>query len=111
MEFESSCYSTPEFMAFAAMYKKRINKEIELFGMKVVKWSNGHFYCSAFIENIKTGKLAYLSISDVRHFSGSWYGNILVRTAKSLKDYCGGSNHSSKLSEVGSALAKLTEAT
>ena len=34
----------------------------------------------------------YMSISDVRFFKNEWYNHILFRTAKSEKDFTGGTN-------------------
>ena len=44
-------------------------------------------------EYVKNGeKYLFISISDVRYFPSDWYEHILMRTAKSDKDYRGGCN-------------------
>ena len=108
IEFESSSGRTPEFMAFAKMYKEWFRKQCVAYGLRLISWSEGHFYCSAFVESVKTGKMAYMSFSDVRHFPGSWATNILVRTAKDGKDYSGGANNYANLETVGDRLQRLT---
>ena len=90
-EFESSCSRTPEFTAFTKEYKRELIKQLPK-SCEIVNWSVGHFYISCFIKNVKSGKLIYLSISDVRHSKDGWYNNILIRTAQHEKDYTGGSN-------------------
>ena len=107
--FESSSYKTKEFLAFARMFRSYVVKEAAKNGLGLENWSNGHFYCSAFFKNSGTGKYVYLSISDVRHFSDSWYDDILVRTAEHPKDYTGGRNQSASLKNIGMMLKKLTE--
>ena len=77
-------------------------------GLKVVQWSNGHFYCTAFILNPVTKKLVYLSISDVRHFPNEWANNILMRTVKHGKDYTGGANTYTTLDGLGARARALT---
>ena len=90
-EFESSSMTTPEFATFAREYKKELTKQLPD-NCEIVAWSRGHFYISCFIKNNTSGRFAYLSTSDVRHFPNEWYNNILIRTAKHEKDYTGGSN-------------------
>lgn len=110
IQFLSSTGKTPEFTAFCRMYRARLSKEAKAKGLKIVSWSNGHFQCSAFFKNTQTGKLAYLSTSDVRHFPNEWANNILVRTAEHEKDYTGGTNRSATLETIGQMLSELTEA-
>ena len=89
--FESSSGLTDEFATFAREYKRELTKQLPE-NCEIVAWSRGHFYISCFIKNKASGRFAYLSTSDVRHFSDEWYNNILIRTAKHEKDYTGGSN-------------------
>jgi hypothetical protein len=109
VQFESSSGKTPEFMAFARMFRARIKKEAARFQLEVVAWNTGHFYCSGFVKNKITGKFAYFSVSDVRHFPGEWADNILVRTAQHIKDYTGGANGSADLKSIGWKLEGLTK--
>lgn len=109
IEFESSSGKTEEFMTFCRMYRAHIKKICAANGLVITSWSNGHFDCFAFITNTITGKIAYMSCSDVRYFPKSWHSDILVRTADYVKDYTGGANHSATLETLGEVLIELTK--
>ena len=93
--FQSSSGLTEEFASFNRDFSSWVKKNLPK-GSALVAWSRGHFECSGFIE--RAGKFVYFHISDVRFFPDGWYNDILVRTAKSAKDYTGGSNRSTRLS-------------
>ncbi len=61
-----------DWKAFARMFRARIKKETARFQLEIVAWNNGHSYCSGFVKNKITGKFAYFSVSDVRHFRNGW---------------------------------------
>lgn len=104
--FDSSSGLTPEFAAFSLQMKKHLAKTLT--GYELVSYSRGHFYFSAFLKNKETGKLVYVSCSDVRYFRDSWNDDLLIRTAKHDKDYTGGSNCSSTLAKLKEQADKLT---
>ena len=89
--FDSSSGLTPAFESFSRQMRTHLKKarapEFEL-----VSYSRGHFYFSAFVKNKGTGKLAYISASDVRYSPDAWISSLLVRTAQHDKDYTGGAN-------------------
>jgi len=97
--FESSSGPTVEFNTFAKDFKRNLKEELGN-GFELVGWSKGHFYVSTFIRNLTNQKLAYLSISDVRHFRNGWFKNILIRTAEHDKDWTGGSNHYTHIGDI-----------
>jgi hypothetical protein len=105
--FESSSSLTPEFAAFAKDMKSFLKNEFKDF--ELVSFSRMHFEFSCFFRNRETGKLAYVSVCDVRYWPGGWYEDMLVRTAKHDKDYTGGANCRCRLSGLGEMLAKLTK--
>jgi hypothetical protein len=107
IQFESSSALTPQFASFARAYKKAI---IETLGNKfaLVSWNRGHFYISTFFRNTLTGKLVYLSCSDVRFFPQAWYDNILIRTAEHERDFTGGTNHYASLGTLYETALGLT---
>lgn len=105
-DFESSSYKTPEFMSFARDFKSTVKKLVGS-EWELVNMNSGHFYMSGFLKNKADGRLVYMSISDVRHFSDSWYSNILIRTAQHEKDYTGGSNNYSTLEKLLENINKL----
>lgn len=89
--FQSSSGKTPEFAAFTRLFKKHFAKELETVGATLKVFSVGHFYVSGFFQ--LNEQLFYFSISDVRMYTdnGHW-GSMLIRTAKNMKDYSGGTN-------------------
>jgi hypothetical protein len=107
--FESSSCRTPEFTAFARMFRSHIQKQANENDLEVINFSTGHFYCSGFFKNIITGKLAYFSISDVRHFQDSWINDVLLRTAEHEKDYTGGRNQSVHINYIGREALEITQ--
>jgi len=107
--FESSCYRTPEFMAFARMLRAHINKQAKENGLDVISFSTGHFYCSGFFKNKNTGKFAYFSISDVRYCQDGWINDVLLRTAQHEKDYTGGRNQSVNIQDIGREALEITQ--
>jgi len=108
VEFQSSSGLTEEFAAFAKMYRTYINKMAKKEGLQLVSWNRGHFYCSGFLKNANTGKLAYFSCSDVRFLSREWLNNILIRTAQHDKDYTGGQNNFCSLDNMAKSALNLT---
>ena len=107
--FESSSYKTPEFMAFARMFRSYIQKQAKENGLEVTNLSTGHFYCSGFFKNSVTGRFAFFSISDVRHFQDSWIDDVLLRTAEHEKDYTGGRNLSVNIQDIGREALEITQ--
>jgi len=89
VEFESSSGKTPQFKSFVRDFRSEYKKIAARIGANI-ELSVGHFYISGFFE--RGGKYVYFSIPDVRFFPGEYYVNILIRTAKSNKDYTGGCN-------------------
>ena len=106
--FESSSGKTPEFMAFARMFRAYISKKARLNQLQLVNVSTGHFYLLGFFFNPNTGKYCYFSISDVRYFKDAWWDGVLIRTAQHDKDWTGGSNQRTALCGIGEMALKLT---
>lgn len=104
-QFESSSGLTEEFANFARNYKKFLS---HLKGLELAGFSRGHFYISAFLKNTATGKLVYISSSDVRYFRDKWYNDVLIRTAEHDKDYTGGSNERATLDTLEGEALRLT---
>lgn len=108
IEFESSTVTTPEFAKFAREFKKAIMKSLPP-ELSLARYSRGHFYVSGFIQNTVTDRIVYFSISDVRYFPGKWNDEILIRTARSTKDYTGGPNNYCTLGQFGERVLGLTK--
>jgi len=87
-EFESSCYKTPEYLAWHRLFKREFSTFLTLRGCYEVDCGRpNHFDMSGFFT-APGGKIWYFSISDLRGSKDS----MLVRTAQSYKDYTGGHN-------------------
>lgn len=89
-DFEQSSHNSPQFLAFAKLFKTELKKQLESIGAKIDKVTVGHFYISGFFT--KGGKFYYLS----------WHNGdkqLMYRTAKNNKDYSGGSNQWVRISE------------
>jgi len=107
VRFESSCEKTPEFLAFAKDFKKEVKKKAEENGFKLIAVNTGHFYLSGFLQ--KNDKFVYFSSSNIRLFPNEWRDNLLIRTAKNVKDYTGGQNCFTSLDLIGQkALALIS---
>jgi hypothetical protein len=107
--FESSSTKTPEFKAFAKVFKKEFTQELKTINCTNIKFSVGHFYISGFFTDETTQQAYYFSIPDVRELSYGIFHNpnssmnmLLYRTAKDYKDYTGGMNRYARI-EVGIA--------
>jgi len=85
--FQTSCETTDQWAKFARMFKHDFKKFLKPY-TKAVDIYRGHFFMSGFFE-LNNGKIYYFSISDVRFSPRS---PMLIRTAKSFKDFTGGSN-------------------
>lgn len=109
VRFESSYRKTPEFKAFCIAYRAAVKKQLAERGLEIVNWNNGHFYCSWFARNTATQRMVYGCCHDVRFFQDYWFSNVLIRTAKSARDYTGGANNYTTLAALGMAAARLTE--
>lgn len=104
---DDGAYPSPDFKSFARKWRNFANRMAKNNGWELVNFNTGHYYCSWFMK--KNDKFIYCSFSDVRHFSSSWYKNILYRTAKHDRDYTGGSNCYSSLQNLESNLARMFE--
>jgi hypothetical protein len=77
-----------EFKNFYKKEMKKIKKILIEKGCSNIETSCQFYYFYGYFTS-KTGQIYYFSCSDVRHFD---YDQILYRTAKSYKDFTGGSN-------------------
>lgn len=109
--FESSCSTTPEFASFARKFKTALKKDVEAAGLKLVGFTRGHFFVSAFVLNPLTNQYAYISVSDVRWMlcGKRPLDDILYRTAKDENDYHGGHNNFTDLPNLIERVRILTE--
>ena len=107
VQFVSSASLTPQFARFARAYKQALIAALgEDFAL--VRWNRGHFYVSAFFRHTRTGRFVYLSCADVRFSPNEWYERILIRQARSERDFTGGANHYVALDCLPEAALRLT---
>jgi len=103
-EFTSGPTTGQDFTVFFRLFISYVKKNLPD-GASLVNVSKGHYGLSGFVQ--RGDKFVYFSISDVRHFPEDWHKNILVRTAKSEKDYTGGSNGYTTLERFSDAMNRL----
>ena len=92
MNFESSCYKTPQYVSWFKSFKADFKKFLNSKGITEIDISKpNHFDMSGFFR--KGTQAYYFHVGDLR-----WYkSDMLIRTAKDFKDYTGGSNDSISL--------------
>lgn len=103
--FESSCYTTEDYLAFQNKYISYLRSLFKQHDFKIIKVMRNHYEFSMFVEVNNT--VVYLSISDVRYFQNEWYNHILIRTAKDENDYRGNTNHYTNLPDLIENIKKL----
>ena len=86
--FESSSGKTPQYLTWHRQFRRAFIQFLQLHGAtNIVIGKPNHFDASGFFT-MPDGQIWYFSISDLR-----WSKDrMLIRTANSYKDYCGGSN-------------------
>lgn len=102
---DAGAYTSESYRKFERTYRNFLNRMCKNNGWELVSFSGNHYEFSCFIKN--GDHYIYLSISDVRYFNGNWYKNILFRSAKGPKDYTGGSNRYTELSNLEYAIKQL----
>jgi len=104
-KFESSCVTTYEFSKFARQFRSYIKKHMPT-SWKMLSLTRGHFFLSGFIQK-SDGQIIYFSAPDVRYDKDGWFNRLLIRTAKSDKDYSGGANRFTSLTHLFHDMEKL----
>ena len=104
--FSTGCTTGKDYKTFQTKYINYLRSLCRLHGWELVTIGRNHYNFSAFIRN-ESGKHVYLSISDVRFFNSDWYYRILIRTAKSERDYCGGANNYACLTTLSESVQRL----
>jgi hypothetical protein len=87
-EFESSTGPTPQFREFTSTFKRELTRLLKGHATDI-KFSVGHFEISGFFTTQRG--IWYFNTGDLRGRALGDY--MLVRSAKSYKDYTGGTNH------------------
>ena len=106
-EFSSGCYTGEDYKSFERKYINYLKFIARENGWELVNLGKNHYEFSAFFKY--NDKYVYFSISDVRFWQNDWYNNILIRTAKSSKDYRGGNNYRTTLPTLDYGIKNLFE--
>jgi len=99
-EFSSGPYTWDDFNSFARSFKTAMKHVCHELGAELVSFNKGHYYVSGFIQ--RWSKFIYFSSSDVRSgYEGwiLWWGSVLIRTAENSRDFKGGANNYTNLTE------------
>ena len=104
-EFSSGCYTGEDYKSFERKYINYLKFIARENGWELVNVGKNHYEFSAFFKY--NDKYVYFSISDVRFWQNDWYNNILIRTAKSSKDYRGGNNYRTTLPTLDYGIKNL----
>lgn len=97
-EFSSGCYTGEDYKTFERKYINYLKSLCKNEGWELVNVGKNHYEFSVFFKYKE--KFVYMRISDVRFFPNEWYNHILVRTAESEKDYHGGWNQYTSLTNI-----------
>jgi len=105
-EFSSGSYTGEDYKTFQTKYINYLRSLCKNNNWELLNIGRNHYEFSAFIKN-ELNKYIYLSISDVRFWKNEWYTDILIRTAKTEKDYSGGYNNYTSLTELADNIKNL----
>lgn len=98
-------------MSLAQSFQCLMKRICAKIGAKVLVQQTGHYYVYGFIKRAD-GQIIYYSYGDFRGLridvnSSSPSDGVLLRTASSVTDYQGGSNHFSSIIELETRIPKI----
>ena len=99
--------TSPEYEEFQKGYKKVLTELANEIDFILYQFNKNHYEFSAVLQDTKTNKFYYISISDVRYWKNEWADRILYRTMEHDHDWHGGLNHYSDLKNLKTNLLKL----
>ena len=105
------CVVSKEFKQFQSAFKREVKRLAEEKGANLVGYSNGHYDMCGFVE--QNGKYVYFSYGSLDRTkvsltpNGNWHSAFLMRTAKSAKDYHGGTNNHVAFSQFQEIMERL----
>lgn len=107
---DAGAYVSKEYRQFQTALIKEIGRIAESIGAKLVSNIKGHYDTSCFIE--RDGKFVYIRhCSTLSRNMGCYVkvelDHILFRTAKSAKDYTGGTNRYCEFSDLKDEINRL----
>jgi len=105
--FSTGVYPGEDYVSFQRKYRNLLKAVAENAGMELHSFNKNHYEFSAVLRDKETGAFVYVSISDVRFFPNEWATSILYRTMAHEKDWTGGYNRYSTLSDLSDNLRRL----
>lgn len=99
-------YTTKEYDTFQTKYVNYLRSVCKDNGWTLAKVGKMHYEFSVFIKDAN-GRFVYLAISDVRYWQDQWYTHILIRSAKSDRDYTGGTNRYTDLPDLAENVRRI----
>lgn len=106
--YDHESEDVPRSKDFNRAYGNLIKAVIKGSGWEVATKSTSYCYYSAFLKNSE-GKYVHIITEDFRYGrQDSWLNSILVRTAKHDRDYTGGSNNYTSITDLVSKANSLT---
>ena len=102
------CRTDKDFISFARNLKAELNAHIKEHGCELVVFCRGYFSISGFVHNPMNDRFMYFNIGDVRN-TGIWYKKVLVREARSTKDYAGMQNQWTELENFDNAVKRILQ--
>ncbi|MCD7832946.1 MAG: hypothetical protein LUH00_02995 [Lachnospiraceae bacterium] len=106
-DFSTGITSGDDYKKFQRNMRSDLRKQAADNHMVIQEFSGSHYEFSAILKSETTGKLVFVSISDVRFFKNQWFNHVLFRRMKDEKDYSGGNNHFCSWPEIGRKAAQL----
>ena len=106
-EFSTGCYTGKDYLTFQRKYINYLHSLCKERHWSLVNVGKNHYCFTAFIKT-NDDLYVYISIPDVRFWKNEWYNHILIREAKNEKDYHGGRNHYTTLTELPKKVISLT---
>ena len=107
-EFSTGCYTGEDYKSFQRKYINYLRTLCKENGWELLVSSKGHYWFSVFIRSPE-GNYIYVSIPDVRFWKNQWYNHILIRCARSEKDYHGYGNNYTHLIDLAQTAQRLFE--
>ena len=106
-EFSTGCYTGKDYLTFQRKYINYLRALCKERHWSLMNVGKNHYCFTAFIKT-HDDLYVYISIPDVRFWKNEWYNHILIREAKNEKDYHGGRNHYTTLTELHRKVLSLT---
>lgn len=106
-KFSTGGTTGSDYLQFQKEFRSLLGTISKKAGYKIHTFNRNHYTCSAMLEEVETGAIAYVSIPDVRFQQDEWVHKVLYRQAENASDWTGRENHFCALDELSDCLARL----